>query len=174
MKIEELPDPFKKRINRFNQLFIKGTEDHHDFEHHLEENGESTLFEYEMFCIESALGFAEFLPTKEDLKTFLNKCDREFMCNPPEKYDWESTKDYANRISEGPTLYDIVEQFCKEYPNNKINTEKHSGNTMRVSWLLFNCYLFDPEMVPYAHGALASLIGDAGYYDDRSDVPKVK
>lgn len=174
MKIEELPEPFKKRIDRFNRLFINGTVDHHDFEHHLEENENPTLFEYEMFCIESALGFAEFLSTKDDFNTFLDKCNQEFTCNPPEKYDWESTENYTKRLNEGPTLYDIVEQFCKEYPNNKVNSERHSGNSMRISWFLFKCYLFNPGLVPYAHGALANLIGDDGYYDDRSDIPKIE
>lgn len=30
-----------------------------------------------------------------------------------------------------------------------------------------------PELVPYMHGCLAQLVGDEGYYDDRSDVPEL-
>lgn len=174
MELEKLPEPFKKRIDRFNKLFINGTEDHHDFEHDLDYDGTPALFTYEMFCIESALGFAEFLPTKEHFETFLDKCNQEFTHNPPEKYDWESTEDYTRRINKGPNLYNIVQQFCKEYPNNNINEDKHSGNTMHMSWILFKCYLYNPEWIPYMHGALSYLIGDAGYYDDRSDIPEIE
>lgn len=174
MKVQDLPQPFKDRIARFNRLFTAGTEDHHDFEHHFDDDGKPGLFEYEMFCIESALGFAELLPTKEAFDAFLDECKQDFALNPPEKYNWESEKDYSERISKGPGLYEVVEKLCKEHPENKIHAEEHSGNTMGMSWLLFRTYLFHPELVPYMHGSLAQLIGDKGYYDDRSDVPEIK
>jgi hypothetical protein len=45
---------------------------------------------------------------------------------------------------------------------------------MGASWLLFRIYISMPELVPYQHGCLAPLIGDEGYYDDRSDLPEIK
>ena len=43
-----------------------------------------------------------------------------------------------------------------------------------MSWRLFKCYKVHPDMVPYMHGCLAPLVGDEGYYDDRSDIPEFK
>ena len=43
-----------------------------------------------------------------------------------------------------------------------------------MSWRLFECYKIRPDWIPYMHGCLATLIGDEGYYDDRSDIPKYK
>ena len=174
MKVQDLPQPFQDRIARFNRLFEQGTEDHHDFEHHFDDDGSSGLFNYEMFCIETALAFAELLPTKEDFDSFLNKCEKDFKFNPPEKYDWESANDYFKRIEKGPGLYEVVKKLREEYPENNIRYEEHSGNTMNMSWLLFKTYLFYPELVPYMHGSLAQLVGDEGYYDDRSDLPEIK
>ena len=170
MKVEDLPQPFKDRIARFNRLFQAGTEDHHDFEH---DTGEGGLFQYEMFCIESALAFAELLPTKEALDIFLNECEKEYKENPPEKYNWETKEDYQERINEGPGLYEVVRKLCEKNPNNNLHYEEHSGNTMGSSWFLFRTYVTYPELVPYAHGCLASLVGDEDYFDDRSDLPKM-
>lgn len=50
----------------------------------------------------------------------------------------------------------------------------HSGNSLGMSWRLFECYKIRPDWIPYMHGCLATLIGDEGYYDDRSDIPKYK
>lgn len=173
-KVQDLPQPFQDRIARFNRLFQAGTEDHHDFEHHFDDDGKPGLFHYEMFCIETALAFAELLPTKEDFDTFIEKCEKEFKENPPEKYEWESDKDYQKRINKGPSLYEVVKKLCEEYPENGIHEEGHSGNTMGMSWLLYRTYIFSPELVPYMHGSLAPLIGDEGYYDDRSDLPEIE
>ena len=49
----------------------------------------------------------------------------------------------------------------------------HSGNSMSMSWMLYRCYKEKPELVPYMHGCLAQLVGDEGYHDNRSDVPKL-
>ena len=49
--------------------------------------------------------------------------------------------------------------------------EGHSGNSASCSILFANCLLFEPELFEYLHGALAGLVGDSGYHDDRSDVP---
>ena len=173
MKVQDLPQPFQDRIARFNRLFQAGTEDHHDFEHHFDD-GKPGLFNYEMFCIETALAFAELLPTKESFEAFLDKCEKEFKENPPEKYEWENKSDYKERLQKGPTISNVIMKLCVEHPENKIREEEHSGNTMNMSWLLFRTYLYNPELVPYQHGCLAYLIGDKGYYDDRSDLPEIK
>ena len=52
--------------------------------------------------------------------------------------------------------------------------EGYSGNSVGMSWRLFECYKVRPDLVPYMHGCLALLVGDQGYYDDRSDVPEIK
>lgn len=44
---------------------------------------------------------------------------------------------------------------------------------MSMSWMLYRCYKEKPELVPYMHGCLAQLVGDEGYHDNRSDVPKL-
>lgn len=162
MKVQDLPQPFQDRIARFNRLFQKGTD--HDFEH-------DELFGYEMFCIESALGFAEFLPNKESVEEFLDECEKEFKENPPKKYDWETKSNYEKRLSKGPGLIEVTNKFREKYPNNKIHYEDHSGNSMGMSWSLFMTYVSQPELIPYMHGCLAGLVGDKGYYDDRSDIP---
>lgn len=167
MRVQDLPQPFQDRIARFNRLFQEGTEDHHDFEH-------DELFNYEMFCIESALGFAKLLPNIESFNAFLDKCKKEFNENPPERYSWESKNDYEKRINKGPDLYDVINKLCEEHPDNKIRYEEHSGNSIGASWILFRTYLFQPELVPYMHGSLSGLVGDKGYYDDRSDLPEIK
>jgi hypothetical protein len=174
MKVQDLPQPFQDRIARFNRLFQAGTEDHHDFEHHFDDDGKPGLFQYEMLCIETALAFAELLPTKEIFDSFAEECEKEFKENPPEKYKWEDDDCYKERIAAGPTIGYVIAKLRKKYPENKIREDERSNNTMNVSWMLFRMYLIYPELVPYVHGALASLIGDEGYYDDRSDLPERK
>lgn len=175
MKVQDLPQPFQDRIARFNRLFQAGTEDHHDFEHHFDDDGKTPgLFQYEMFCIETALAFAELLPTKEIFDSFIEECEKEFKENPPEKYNWEDDDRYKERIAAGPTIGYAIAKLRKKYPENKICEDEHSNNTMSASWMLFRMYLIYPKLIPYAHGALAPLIGDEGYYDDRSDLPERK
>ena len=45
----------------------------------------------------------------------------------------------------------------------------HSGNSGSVAINFAYCLLAQIELFPYLHGALAALVGDEGYYDDRSD-----
>lgn len=52
--------------------------------------------------------------------------------------------------------------------------ERHSGNSAGASVLFANVLLFNPDIFPYLHGALALLVGDEGYHDDRSDLPKTE
>lgn len=175
LKVKDLPEVFQKRIERFNKLFEKGTEDHHDFEHHFDVDEKTPgLFQYEMFCIETALAFAELIPTKEAFDTFMDECEKEYKENPPTKWDWETDEDYQERINGGPGLYEVVKRLCEKYPDNKIREKEHSGNTMGASWFLFRTYISYPELVQYAHGSLAPLVGDEGYYDDRSDLPEIE
>ena len=49
----------------------------------------------------------------------------------------------------------------------------HSGNSAGMSVRFASDILHDPELFPYEHGALCYLVGDKGYYDDRSDVHEV-
>ena len=48
--------------------------------------------------------------------------------------------------------------------------EGHSGNSGSMAVRFAYAMLFQTELFPYQHGALSPLVGDAGYYDDRSDV----
>ncbi len=48
----------------------------------------------------------------------------------------------------------------------------HSNNTIHKTIQFAHCLLVEPEMFQYMHGALAELVGDKGYYDNRLDVPK--
>lgn len=50
----------------------------------------------------------------------------------------------------------------------------HSGNSGSMSVSFAHCLLFDPELFQYMHGALCMLVGDKGYYDDRSDLPDME
>ncbi len=57
----ELPKEFKERIDRFNRLFVKGTENTenpHNFE-------QDELYKYEMYCIDEAVNLINFFKTDE-------------------------------------------------------------------------------------------------------------
>ena len=49
----------------------------------------------------------------------------------------------------------------------------HSGNSGSMAVRFAYDMLHTPELFPYEHGALCYLVGDKGYYDDRSDVHEV-
>ena len=106
---------------------------------------EDSLYSYEMACIRQALVFAEYFNdvTYEEL---INSIDggNNGVC------------EYINKIKDKlPFFY-----------------EGHSGNSFSMSWVLFHCYKERPDLIPYMHGCLAPLVGDEGYYDDRSDIPE--
>ena len=105
---------------------------------------EDKLFEYEMFCMTEAIKIAEFVKDND-------------------------TYDALSAESNTKSFYEFIE-FLKD-KGLKLD-DGHSGNTMGSSFSLFLCYITKPELVPYMHGSLASLVGDSGYYDDRSDIPK--
>ena len=105
---------------------------------------EDDLFEYEMFCMKEALKIAELIKDKETYEALLAESGVE-------------------------TLSEFIE-FLK---NKGLELDEgHSGNTVGQSFTIARCYITRPELVPYMHGSLAPLVGDDGYYDDRSDIPK--
>ena len=109
---------------------------------------EDDLYKYEMICIAQALSFIDYFKDKpfDDIVKIIKD---EYNCNAL------------------LFIYDIKDKvpfFDKD----------HSGNSLGMSWRLFECYKIRPDLIPYMHGCLATLIGDEGYYDDRSDIPKYK
>lgn len=109
---------------------------------------EDDLYQYEMGCIAQALSFSEYFKDKsfeEITKTIKDKHNGNM---------WNFMDDIKSKVP----FFD----------------EGHSGNSLGMSWRLFECYKVHPNMVPYMHGCLAPLVGDEGYYDDRSDIPEFK
>lgn len=105
---------------------------------------EDSLFEYEMFCMKEALKIAEFIKDKKTHKALL------IEANTKSLYEFiEFLKDKGLKLDDG-----------------------HSGNTMGQSFSIAQCYIIRPDLIPYMRGSLAPLVGDSGYYDDRSDIPK--
>lgn len=109
----------------------------------------SSLYDYEKMCIDEGRGIAEFILSMEG--------------DPKE--NWEKL------CGEDKELETFVKNL--EDAGHKLD-EGHSGNSMGMSVLFANSLLFNPEIFQYLHGALAGLVGDVGYHDDRSDVPKSK
>ena len=110
----------------------------------------SSLYDYEMSVIDEAKKIAEFvLSLGGDVKEKWNEI----------RGDGEGT------------IYEFTENL--EKAGYKMD-DGHSGNSASMSILFANSLLFNPEIFPYLHGALASLVGDEGYHDDRSDLPKTK
>ena len=103
---------------------------------------------YEMGCIAQAISFSEY---------FKDKSFEEIV---------KTIKDKHNN-----DVYDFIDSIRSKVP---FFDEGHSGNSLAMSWNLFACYKIRPDCVPYMHGCLAPLVGDKGYYDDRSDIPEFK
>ena len=112
-------------------------------DHSFEEDG---LYGYEMGCIAQALSFAEYFKdvSADDIVKMIN-----------ERY--------------GSDVFELIRNIKDNLP---FFDEGHSGNSLSMSWQLFMCYKSHPDLIPYMHGCLATLVGDEGYYDDRSDIPK--
>ena len=105
---------------------------------------EDELFKYEIFCMKEALKIVEFIKDKETYEALLAESGTKSF------YEFiEFLKDKGLQLDEG-----------------------HSGNTMGQSFSIALCYITRPDLIPYMHGSLAPLVGDSGYYDDRSDIPK--
>lgn len=109
----------------------------------------SSLYDYEKMCIDEAKGIAEFITNMEgDVKE-----------------NWEKIRNDSTDSFE----------FMKGLKEAGYEmSEDHSGNSASMSILFANSLLFNPEIFPYLHGALATLVGDSGYHDDRSDLPKTE
>ena len=109
----------------------------------------SSLYDYEKVCVDEAKGIAEFITNMGgDIKE-----------------NWEKL------CGEDKSVGTFVKGL--EAAGYKMD-DGHSGNSMSMSVLFANSLLFNPEIFPYLHGALASLVGDKGYHDDRSDLPKTE
>lgn len=105
---------------------------------------EDSLFEYEMFCIKEALKIVEIIKDKETYEALLAE---------------SGTKSFY--------------KFTKFLKDKGLQLDDgHSGNTIGQCFSLALCYITRPDLIPYMHGSLAPLVGDSGYYDDRSDIPK--
>ena len=102
----------------------------------------SSLYIYEEGVMEQARAIAEWF---------------EAQGNPKELWD-----------SLPHDLYQFVETI-KEKGFDKWD-DGHSGNSAGMSVLFASFLLFKRELFPYLHGALAPLVGDEGYHDDRADV----
>ena len=109
---------------------------------------EDDLYQYEMGCIAQALSFSEY---------FKDKSYKEIYKTIKDKYDYNALL----------LIYDIKDKI-------PFFDEGQSKNSLAMSWRLFECYKIRPDWIPYMHGCLANLMGDEGYYDDRSDIPKCK
>ena len=105
---------------------------------------EDELFEYEMLCMKEALKIVEFIKDKETYEALLAESGTNSF------YEFSKfLKDKGLQLDDG-----------------------HSGNTLGQSFSLARCYITRPDLIPYMHGSLALLVGDKGYHDDRSDIPK--
>lgn len=104
------------------------------------------LYEYEMACIKQALSFDEYLKdfTYDEIEDIIKFEDNDDVYH------------FINKIKDKLPYFD----------------DGHSGNSLSMSWMLFQCYRLQPYLIPYMHGCLCYLVGDKGYHDDRSDIPK--
>jgi len=115
----------------------------------------SPLYLYEMSVINEAERIAEFITNIAD--------------------EWHATvrsvwEYFGKENGEYVDCFKFVENLKKEGYTGW--DEGHSGNSGSESVLFANCLLFKPDFFPFLHGALANLVGDKGYYDDRNDIPK--
>lgn len=109
----------------------------------------SSLYDYEKMCIDEAKGIAEFITNM----------------GGDVKENWEKIRNEST---------DSLE-FMKGLKEAGYDMdERHSGNSAGASVLFANVLLFNPDIFPYLHGALALLVGDEGYHDDRSDLPQTE
>ena len=105
----------------------------------------TSLYPYEMYCLNECAKLVHFIESKG------------------EGY-WKSI------LEKGNSLVDIVRSL--EDDGFEFSKD-HSGNTMGSTITFTNCFIWNPELFQYMHGALAGLVGDEGYHDDRSDLPEV-
>ena len=98
----------------------------------------SSLYDYEKMCIDEAKGIAEFI----------------INMGGDVKENWEKIRNDSTDSFE----------FMKGLKEAGYEMDEgHSGNSASMSILFANSLLFNPEIFPYLHGALATLVGDSGY-----------
>ena len=109
------------------------------------------LYSYEMCVIDEARRIAYW---------FIDKFPGQ------EKEKWE---EFAHAADErGGSSFDFVELIRAAGYDGW--SDDHSGNSGSVAVSFAYTLLFQTELFPYMHGAMAILVGDDGYHDDRSDV----
>lgn len=82
-----------------------------------------------------------------------------------------SWEEWWKKLSDGCNdSYDFVQNLIKDGYTGW--WDGHSGNSGSASVHFARCLLSRADLFEYLHGALSPLVGDAGYYDDRSDLPK--
>lgn len=91
-----------------------------------------------------------------------------FILNKGE--DWKAVwQGYAD-AGDGSS-YEFVDAIIKDGYEGW--DDNHSGNSGSASVHFARCLLERPDLFQYLHGALTPLIGDAGYNDDRTDIPNI-
>ena len=118
----------------------------------------SPLYFYEMNVINQAESVANFIVKKSEE---LNQTTIETWDNYGQKEDGS----YCNS-------YEFTQNIIKDGYNEW--DDGHSGNSASASILFAKTLLFHPNLFPYLHGSLATLVGDKGYHDDRSDIPSIE
>lgn len=111
----------------------------------------SSNYGYEMMVIDQAKEIANFLISKGD---------------PKEMWD-KYAKDESGKYID---IFKFVENLQADGFDKW--DDGHSGNSAGAAIMFANSLIFEIEIFPYLHGALALLVGDEGYHDDRSDLPK--
>ena len=141
--IETIDEAIKARWERFDRLFIKAKGKPF-------KEDDERLYSYEKTVIDEARRIAVFI---------LNKGD-----------DWKGVWEGYAAAGDGSS-FDFVEAIIKDGYDGW--DENHSGNSGSASVYFARCLLERPDLFQYLHGALTPLIGDAGYNDDRTDIPKI-
>ena len=110
----------------------------------------NSLYDYEILCINEGKGIAEYI-----------------LAHTPADKDIHDV--WMELWGEDESLMSFTKNL--EKMGYKVRDD-HSGNSMGMSVLFANSLLFNRDIFPYLHGALAPLVGDKGYHDDRKDIPK--
>jgi len=114
---------------------------------------ESSLYPYEMTVIRQARSIAEFVEERAS----------ENGITPTEQWDR-----YVVECGPEATNFGFV-KVLESYGYTGWS-DGHSGNTAAQSLLFALTLVKWREDFKYLHGAMAGIVGDAGYHDDRGDV----
>lgn len=158
-RVEKEHPIWEKKVKaRFKELGLKDKEEYYDWvdEHGSdkkvvelfnEEPRSTSLYPYEMFCIKEAKKLAKFIQKKGG-----------------------NQEEIWNSYFAETSIYEGIKKLKKE---GLRWDSGHSDNTFGMSVRFAMVLLFYPDMFQYQHGALSYLVGDEGYHDDRSDIPKL-